>query len=519
MKLLAPVLLPAAMAQMISMPGMGALGGSSSVGGFQEESSDATVADVSTDNVCDDNDAECQDGEIGEYKKKFEGIYDPNLYPYGPLHGDTVGPDSDDAVTNPLNLPSPFPLMDGTSTSSVSVGTNGILFLDSSQTTLQSQPESLGSSNSFQGPMVAGFWNDVWAQRHGRTYWRTELFNTTLLDELRTNAQASFPDITVGNVNYAVIASWWAVTHIDAIKKDPNQKWNTFQIVIWTDGTYSFGSLNYQNMAWNAAPGHGNAVAGYQVGQSAWEHDYSQTNDMINMNAVKTQSSMNGRHVFRLDQHLMPAPVTPAPPVTTLPPQPGLSADTCWPENDHASGGCIFSFLPTNPVDNGTCTVTFPEAIEWFHIFDAHVRVDGVAAGNTWQFVAANPTFEPGTDGAFQFIVNFDGANNFTASDVYIACDASDTYNYAVYSFPQNALQEDGRSNLRNLGNVWDPTATYTITLGAQVGNFTVDDPRISVSTLDEQTFALTNVPDSIEEIWFQWDYLTYFGSNEVGAQ
>merc|ERR1712004_915390 len=111
-----------------------------------------------------------------------------------------------------------------------------------------------------------------------------------------------------------------------------------------------------------------------------------------------------------------------------------------------------------------------------------------------------------GTDGAFQFIVNFDGANNFTASDVYIACDASDTYTYAVYSFPQNALQENGRSNLRNLGNVWDSTATYTITLGAQVGNF----------TLDEQTFALTNVPESIEEVWFQWDYLTYFGSNEV---
>jgi hypothetical protein len=122
-------------------------------------------------------------------------------------------------------------------------------------------------------------------------------------------------------------------------------------------------------------------------------------------------------------------------------------------------------------------------------------------------------------DGSFQFIVHFDGSNNFTASDVYIACDATDEYSFAVYSFPQNALQQDGRSNLRKLSNDWDSTATYVVTLGAQVGNFTVDDPRITVSTLDEQTFSLSGVPETIEEVWFQWDYLSYFGSNEVGAQ
>lgn len=525
MKLLAALALPTALSQMAGMPG-GFTGfpGSASVGSFQVEQSDASVNDVTTDNTCESDDTSCQEGAIGEYKKKFEGIYDPNLYPYGPLHGDIIGPDSDDAVTNPLSLPSPLPLMDGSSTSSISVGTNGMVFLDSAQTTLSSVPESLGAGNTFQGPMVSAFWNDVWAQRHGRTYWRVELTNTTLLDEMGDDARASFPSIAgnIGPIRYAVVASWWAVTHIDAIKKDPNQKWNTFQIVIWTDGTYSFASLNYQNMAWNAAPGHGNAIAGYQIGASSWEHDYSQTTDMVNLNSVSTQSSMNGRHVFRLDQHLMPVPdttTTQAPNPPTQAPQPGLTADTCWPENDHASGGCIFNFQPQNPVNNGTCTVTFPEDIEWFHIFDAHVRVDSVSAARTWQFVAANPTFEPGLDGSFQFIVHFDGSNNFTASDVYIACDATDEYSFAVYSFPQNALQQDGRSNLRKLSNDWDSTATYVVTLGAQVGNFTVDDPRITVSTLDEQTFSLSGVPETIEEVWFQWDYLSYFGSNEVGAQ
>ena len=49
-----------------------------------------------------------EQAEIVEYRKKYEGIYDPNMYPYGPLHADTRVPNADDAVSDPISLPSSF---------------------------------------------------------------------------------------------------------------------------------------------------------------------------------------------------------------------------------------------------------------------------------------------------------------------------------------------------------------------------------------------------------------------------
>ena len=45
-----------------------------------------------------------EQAEIQEYRKKFDGIYDPNMYPYGPKHEDTRVPNADDAVSDPIDL-------------------------------------------------------------------------------------------------------------------------------------------------------------------------------------------------------------------------------------------------------------------------------------------------------------------------------------------------------------------------------------------------------------------------------
>jgi len=204
--------------------------------------------------------------------------------------------------------------------------------------------------------------------------------------------------------------------------------------------------------------------------------------------------------------------------------------DNQWPGNDNCQennpagclAGAIGSYTPQMPLGNGTCTITFPVAPEFFHIFDAHVRADSPSIGNQWSVCAANEHFEPGHDGAFQYLVYFAPGSEFSAEDVAWECDSTNEYEYAVYSFPQRYLEKDGRTNIRHLssheGNSFH--ATVVVSLGDEVANFTVDDTRILVETTDNVNFVLTSIPDTFEELWFQWDYLPgkFFLSNTVGV-
>ena len=106
------------------------------------------------------------------------------------------------------------------------------------------------------------------------------------------------------------------------------------------------------------------------------------------------------------------------------------------------------------------------------------------------------------------------------ATDITWNCDINDEWQFSVYSFPQNTMQTTTRTNIRAKDAVFDTSATYSVTLGGPVANMTFDDPRIEVSTVDNTSFILTNVPDTVEELWFQFDYTegNYFGSNMVGV-
>ena len=79
-------------------------------------------------------------------------------------------------------------------------------------------------------------------------------------------------------------------------------------------------------------------------------------------------------------------------------------------------------------------------------------------------------------------------------------------------------LQKDGRSNIRRYGNKFD--TFVALNLGAPVANFTVDDPRITVTSNNNQDFTFTDIPSSLEEVWFQFEYLenNFFLSNSVGV-
>lgn len=488
-----------------------------------ETSGEATIVAQSSDvlSALEQNSDQDQINIIPQ-RKKDQGIYDPNMYPYGPLHGDYRAPGADDAVSDAIILPSPFPFFNGQSTNKIRASTNGMVILDDRQI-FENNPTELPSIE-IDTPFVAGFWNDIWSKKHGKIYWRLEQTNTTLFDEMRNDIIDGYPELSgIGNLQYAFIFSFWKVTHYGA-RKANGMKANTFQICITTDGTYSFLINNYQELEWNIALGTSNkAVGGFDIDNTYYTMMEGSLEDgSLQWADTSTNSAIPGRHIFRLDDMDPPQQDDDDDDDddNTDPIDKGVvHADQIWPANDNTLGGGIFKFVPNEAVGNGTCTIQFPSPVAWFHIFNAHIRADAAVTSMVWKIVAANPTFEPNQDdGSFTFAIHFNRGFEFTEAEITMTCDTDDEFTYAVYSFPQNALQQSGRSNLRRRDNVWDPSASYAVTFASPVGNFTVDDPRIQIATSDNMSFVLTEVPPSIEEIWFGFEYLNYFGSNEVGV-
>ena len=81
----------------------------------------------------DTNEQDDIDAYIETQRKKNQGIYDPNMYPYGPLHGDYRAPGADDAVSDAISLPSPFPFFAGQQTNKIRASTNGMIILGDRQ--------------------------------------------------------------------------------------------------------------------------------------------------------------------------------------------------------------------------------------------------------------------------------------------------------------------------------------------------------------------------------------------------
>merc|ERR1719469_752195 len=115
-----------------------------------------------------------------------------------------------------------------------------------------------------------------------------------------------------------------------------------------------------------------------------------------------------------------------------------LKFENIWPENDNCGdsnpqgclGGAIGHYRPGDAIGNGTCVITFPQNVAYFHIFDAHIRTDSIQTSNKWAVCAANPGFEPGEDQTFSYMVLFDNGADFAETEVEWNCSSADEYTY-----------------------------------------------------------------------------------------
>uniref|UniRef100_A0A8C6S0V9 Sushi, nidogen and EGF-like domains 1 n=1 Tax=Nannospalax galili TaxID=1026970 RepID=A0A8C6S0V9_NANGA len=218
--------------------------------------------------------------------------------------GDAVTPKQDDGGSGLRPLSVPFPFF-GAEHSGLYVNNNGIIsFL---KEVSQFTPVAFPIAKDRR--VVAAFWADVDNRRAGDVYYR-EATNSAMLHRATEDIRRYFPELLDFSATWVFIATWYRVTFFGGSSSSPV---NTFQIVLITDGRFSFTIFNYESILWTTgthassggdATGLGGiaAQAGFNAGDG---HRYfnipgSRTADMAEVETT-TNVGVPGRWAFRID--------------------------------------------------------------------------------------------------------------------------------------------------------------------------------------------------------------------------
>ncbi|XP_006893554.1 PREDICTED: sushi, nidogen and EGF-like domain-containing protein 1 [Elephantulus edwardii] len=227
-----------------------------------------------------------------------------DFYPFGAEHGDAVTPKQDDGGSGLRPLSAPFPFF-GAQHSGLYVNNNGIIsFLrEVSQFTPVAFPIAKDRC------VVAAFWADVDNRRAGDVFYR-ETTDPTMLRRATGDVRRYFPELPDFSATWAFIATWHRVTFFGGSSSSPV---NTFQIVLITDGKFSFTIFNYESITWTTgthASSGGDTVglggiaaqAGFNAGdgQRYFSIPGSRTVDMAEVETT-TNVGVPGRWAFRID--------------------------------------------------------------------------------------------------------------------------------------------------------------------------------------------------------------------------
>lgn len=473
--------------------------------------------------------------------------------------------------------------------STLRVTSNGVILLDDFDNTdsrpLEFGTVNYQKGDGTPVGFVAALWNDHWSLKDGRIYMRLETADdingpsdpnlwTDVYEMVSQHPDFQQPGAKLGPLKWIFVVTYWQVTYYGADKNAPH---NTFQMVLTTDGRHSFFIANFLEVQWSQSNSDmGYAATGFEIRDHNGEAAGSFTDQGV-FDFVRTSTNNNvpGRHVFRIEDADIdfdvvptqpPAPTT-ADPVTNPPatqdpnnngtigpcqvlsPKGQQCVPTQWPQNDPCfaqqaastdgrgedpdyvahCGGCNAGFIgeyaPIEELKNGTCLVVFPAEVELFHVFGGHVRADDAQTGMAWRVTMANPDSDSNGEGYFSYVVHMKQDQIFDPSEVSWTCNTDDEFEYAIYSFPQNLCRKHVTTNIRRKSYFSDFHDVIVIDLGAPVDNFSVMDPRINMTTTDNQHFVLHFPLDDVprgsghaHEIHMEWDYRVgqFFLSNTV---
>ena len=222
-------------------------------------------------------------------KKLNEEIF----LPFGPLSGDLLVPVVDDGFVGPISISTTFPFYQKSFTD-LFVNTNGLVSFNRSITSFVPQPFPLDNVIT-----VAPFWADVDTRNGGNIYYR-EIIDQRILNLISQDIQRAFSTFYNFRVAWAFVTTWDEV----AAYRGSSRNNNTFQVVLATNGRYSFTIFNYGRLMWSlgTASSGTHAQAGFNAGDGKTYYVLpgSFTSNVINLSEL-TNVDVRGKWIFRID--------------------------------------------------------------------------------------------------------------------------------------------------------------------------------------------------------------------------
>ena len=97
----------------------------------------------------------------------------------------------------------------------------------------------------FTPPIIAPFWDDVDIRIGGTIYYRQD-FSSSIAEQVQQEIYTQFPDVGFFYPSLVFVATWDRVAQFGSI----TDRFNTFQVVVASDGDKTFVKFNYGDIQW-----------------------------------------------------------------------------------------------------------------------------------------------------------------------------------------------------------------------------------------------------------------------------
>ncbi|XP_020896895.1 sushi, nidogen and EGF-like domain-containing protein 1 isoform X1 [Exaiptasia diaphana] len=181
--------------------------------------------------------------------------------PFGEDNGDVLMHRELDAVSGKINITTAFPFF-GRKFTSLYVSSHGLISLEKAFAKYVPQQFPLSDMVT----IIAPYWADV-AQRSKGGIWYRQNSTKHLLEVASIDVRNAFLEFQHFSAIWMFVTTWEKVTFYQSTNKNIT---NTFQLILLTDGLYSFVRFNYQEISWTSATTSGgnsrNGLGGNEAG-------------------------------------------------------------------------------------------------------------------------------------------------------------------------------------------------------------------------------------------------------------
>jgi hypothetical protein len=237
-----------------------------------------------------------------------------DFIPFGEDSGDTIFFSNDDNTTS-ITVPQKFPFFNRLY-NTIHINNNGLLSFEAAvpDYTPQDFPVKAPEKKGVGAAFVAPFWADVDTRPESsvnKVYFRSTT-NQSILDSIKAITdkiqlpQSSCLLSSRFTPKWALVATWLDVGYYEL----HTDKLNTFQVVVTTDGLFSFAIFNYAKIEWvtgdasqgNSGFGGTPAIVGVNAGDGVrfYKYKHSLTDDVVKV-VNESNIGVPGQRVYRID--------------------------------------------------------------------------------------------------------------------------------------------------------------------------------------------------------------------------